>query len=55
MGTVTIPGLFNNSENSSEYTAANDSMIYEKSSGRKWAGPNLKFYPCISDLNRALP
>jgi len=31
MGIVTIPGLFNNSENSSEYTVSNGSMINKKS------------------------
>jgi len=31
VGTVTIPGLLNNSENSSEYTASNGSLINEKS------------------------
>jgi hypothetical protein len=41
MGTVTIPGLFNNSENSSEYTGSNGSMINEKSVGTEVEGDGL--------------
>jgi len=41
MGTVTIPGLFNNSENSSEYTVSNGSMINEKSVAMEVEGNGL--------------
>jgi hypothetical protein len=41
MGTVTFSSLFNNSENSSEYTASNDSMNNEKSVVTEMEGNGL--------------
>jgi len=41
MGIVTIPGLFNNSENSSAYTASNGSMINENSVAMEVEGNGL--------------